>query len=151
MREGRFQPTKFKFKFIVQFIRFLPNASNNLSSPLLCRESRCELQILANDKLAQCSTVSQSVLHFPSMFYSFLQCSTIIGIFLRFLDFPKIFYNSLHYSLISYNVLQFYCILQLLPIFNNSLQFPAISYNVLQFSKMFNNRLLANDKLVKVL
>ena len=63
----KFQLTKFKFKFIVQFIRFLPNASNNLSSPLLCRESRCELQILANDKLAQCSTVSQSVLHFPIM------------------------------------------------------------------------------------
>ena len=67
MLSTKFQLTKLKFKFIVQFIRFLPNASNNLSSPLLCRESRCELQILANDKLAQCSTVSQSVLHFPIM------------------------------------------------------------------------------------
>ena len=132
MLSTKFQLTK--FKFIVQFIRFLPNASNNLSSPLLCRESRCELQILANDKLAQCSTVSQSVLHFPSMFYSFLQCSTIIGIVLRFLDFPKIFYNSLHYSLISHNVLQFYYILQL-P------QYSTIPYSVLQFPTTFYNSL----------
>ena len=44
---------QYKFKCIVQFIRILPNASDNLSSPPLCRESSCGLQILANDKLAQ--------------------------------------------------------------------------------------------------
>ena len=78
----------------------------------------------------QCSTFPFKVLHFPTMFYISLQCSTIIGIVSDFLDLPKIFYNSLHYSLISHNVLQFYYILQL-P------QYSTIPYSVLQFPTTF--------------